>query len=102
MNDDALTKLAKRIVSDNRQARERSSDRLSRLIEATVTGDHDELDRINDELTGPQPSGEVSERTGEAETVERSDGTTGDSGHAPGTDAEPESGVSMDTESPVG
>jgi len=89
----------KRILSENRQARERSSDRLSRLIEATATNDHDELERINDELI--EPGGQLSGSDGATEVVERSNGEPSDSGHASGANAEPESRVSVDTESPV-
>lgn len=95
----SLEETLSRILRENRQARERSSDRLSRLIDATATGDHDELDRINDELTGPQPSGDVPGPDGQTETVERDSGEPSDSGHASGTDGEPQSGVSLDTES---
>jgi len=97
----SLEETLSRILKENRQARERSSDRLSRLIDAIATNDHDELERINNELIGSQPSGEVLGPDGEAETVERDSGEPSNSGHAPGTDAEPPSGVSMDTQSPV-
>jgi len=97
----SLEETLSRILKENRQARERSSDRLSRLIDATATGDHDEFDRITDELTGSQSSSEVSGSDGTAEAVERDHGESSDSGHAPGADAEPEGGVSLDTQSPL-
>lgn len=62
-----------RIIRDNQRARLRSSDRMSRLVDASVKGDDDGLRNILDDILNPVDGGEPLEPDGETEGVDRSD-----------------------------